>query len=474
MKTSYTCILVLIMFLLVEANAQDQPLKGFSISQYKTEVKDDNLYVDFDININRLNITSNQGIVLTPVLQSPSVTKVLPKVIINRRNRNISYSRTINSKLVSEPYAVIKINKKSQTVISYNVKVPFEEWMQNSTLILQQETYCCGGVSCNMTSQVLPLNVEVSPVTSPILTYLSPMTESSESTRDSVSSILLFPESETTILPEYAQNSLNIARTDSVLRNKNIIVTDVHIVGAASPEGLYQFNEQLSEKRARALSSFFKSRYNILPELYKMSWVGEDWKCLLKMVEQSDMRYKQEVLAIIRNVGIFSGREYDLMNLMSGEPYQYMQEHYFPQLRRVVYTIHYITVPFNLIKGRELMLSDSQLLSVNEMLLVADSYPKGSEEYKNMLEIAVRTYPDNIIANVNASSLALSTGNTVVAKQYLERFEQQPESWNNIGIIYLLDGNYEEASRYFQKAIDSGSVDAVGNMRDLNNKRNIP
>lgn len=471
MKSLYTYLVLGIMaFLSVEVNAQNQ-LMGITLIQSQVEVKGKNLYVNFDVDMSQLDFRSNQGVVLIPSIQSKAAgkIKILPEVIVNGRNRQISYDRTIDRKrkqaLYNEPYIIVKNNKKSQTIISYKMVIPFEEWMENSTLSLTEGLYGCRNTLQETSNLIVAQNIESPVEISPLLTYLSPVLESPIKEQESITSVILFPESKSTILLDYEHNKQNIAQIESIL--SGVTVKYIHIIGSASPEGAYLFNEQLSKERALSLVAYLKTHYNISTSLDKVEWVGENWDSLLQLVVQSEMKYKQEAIDIIENTDVFSGRENQLMKLNSGKTYQYMQEYFFPELRYASYTIYFEPIPFDITKGRELMTSNPQSLSVTELLLVADSYSNNSIEYKNAIEITVKTYPDNMIANINASSVALSAGNIAGAKQYLARFEQQPEALNNLGVISMIEGNYESAHQYFQKAIDLGSVEAGRNMEEL-------
>lgn len=475
MKFPYTYFILGWLACLPIGGSAQNAVSDISVTQNKTEVRDSTLYVNFDIDISRADIKSNQGIVLIPAIQSGNTTKTLPAIIINGRNRQISYTRTVGRKNKQashgEPYAVVKMNKKTEAVIPYSVELPFEAWMENSTLLLGEDICGCGNTIQNRSSLTIAQSIGTPYVFSPSLTYLPSPSASSTRVRDSVASALLFPENKSAILLDYRQNRHNIAQTDSLLSNKYITVTEVNIVGSASPEGPYQFNKQLSKQRALSLASYFKSHFNIPVNLDKTKWVGEDWNSLLKLTEQSDMPYKQQVAGIISKAEVFPEDENNLMSLESGEPYRYMQKYFFPQLRRTSYTIYYERKPFNMTTGRELMFSSPHLLSVNEMLFIADSYPKNSDEYKNAIGIAAQTYPENITANINASSVSLGAGDAVAAEHYLERFKENPASWNNLGVMYMIKGDDEAARQYFQKAIDNGSAEAVRNMKGLNRKK---
>lgn len=473
----YLCLLIAV-FMFFNISAQNE-LLGISITNSKIEVKDTKLYVNFDIDISGLNIKSNQGVALTPIINSIGIEKVLPKVIINGRNQQISYNRDVNRKnnfeLYNDLYKVVIFKKNNQSIISYRVEVPFEAWMEGSNLSIEKYIYCScnGNVAQNISNQVLSQNIKSFSHEALLLTYISPNTESLKNISDSISYALYFPIGGAEILPNYSVNQHNIDQTNSMLINNDIVISSINIIGATSPDGTFQYNEQLAKQRAFSLMSFLSSRYSISSKLYKTEWIGEDWNCLLKLVQQSDMIYKRQVIDIIKNTDVFAGREKKLMELNSGKVYQYMQEHFFPQLRNASYAVYYQPTSFDVAKGRELITTNPQSLSVIEMLLVADSYPHNSIGYKNAIEIAAKMYPEDMIANVNASSIALSNGDISIAKQHLERFNHQPDAWNNLGVIYMMEGNYESAQQYFQKAISAGNIEAVHNMEELNKRRGI-
>lgn len=476
MKTVSAYFILGLIWLLSAMQVKGQNQSGsISIPQHTITVKEHQLHVNLDIDISRLDIKSNEGIILTPILQASEGMKRLPEVIVNRRNRNISYDRRVSHPrqlgLYHAPYTVVKINKQSETIIRYNVTIPFETWMENSQLILQEDLRGCGDVTQGISDRTVAQHIAAPYVITPVLTYLSPAKEVVESRQDSITSVLYFPDSATEISLDYAQNRPNLTQTATLLADKNHTVTEIRIIGAASPAGEYQFNKELSEERALSLSSYFQSQFHITPRLDNVKWIGEDWSTLLSLVEQSDMECKQQVVEIIKNVGIFAGRKVKLMDLQYGDPYRYMAEHFFPLLRRVSYTIHYQIAAFDVMQGRELILSDPQALSAHEMLLVAESYPQNSKEYQQAIEMTAKRYPDNLIAHINASSLWLQAGNTTAAKQDLEPFEQQPESWNNLGVLYMMEGDYDLASNYLRQAMDRGDMNAVHNMNELNRKR---
>jgi hypothetical protein len=119
------------------------------------------------------------------------------------------------------------------------------------------------------------------------------------------------------------------------------IITKIAIVGHTSVEGIYIDNLNTSEREARALAQHLGAASELPDDIFSVTGAGEDWDGLEAAVEASDIGYKQQILSIIRTVGIFAGRERDLMLLGGGAPYRQMRTQMFPRLRRVDYRIDY-------------------------------------------------------------------------------------------------------------------------------------
>ena len=87
-------------------------------------------------------------------------------------------------------------------------------------------------------------------------------------------------------------------------------------------------------------------------------------------------------------------------------------------LRRTDYTLEYDVKAFNLEEARRVINTRPQKLSLQEMYMVANSYPKGSEEYNNVFDTAVKMFPEDKLANLNAALAAIDRGDKVSAEKY--------------------------------------------------------
>lgn len=132
-------------------------------------------------------------------------------------------------------------------------------------------------------------------------------------------------------------DSLATSYADSVYQLKNITV-----IGGASPEGSVELNKRLSMQRANVLFDYL-SRYGTLPSSSKhFIYLGRDWQGLLKLVILDDnVPYKAEVIQTLNDIisksnddqPIDDNSVWRLMSLRGGEPYRYMYQELFPELR---------------------------------------------------------------------------------------------------------------------------------------------
>lgn len=153
---------------------------------------------------------------------------------------------------------------------------------------------------------------------------------------------------QTAIDPSYGNNAQELqkiaAQIKEVTAHSGRTIIRIIISAYASPEGTFYDNQRLTEKRAEAMKQHIRSICPLPLSSFTIVAAGEDWKELERLVSESDLKHKEQILTIIRETGVFDGRETKLMNLSGGEPYRQMKETLFPLLRRTEYEIQYTEV----------------------------------------------------------------------------------------------------------------------------------
>ena len=165
-------------------------------------------------------------------------------------------------------------------------------------------------------------------------------------TADTVGVKVYFRQGYSSLQPAFRENGIRLdefmRRVSEMHADSTARLNSIDIVAYASPEGSFTVNRKLARKRAENISTYLRDSLPFLPEsLFNVQPKGIDWNGLAAMVEASDMRYRSEVLNILRNVPettyrngkLVDSRLKRLMDLRGGRPYNYMLTHFFPELR---------------------------------------------------------------------------------------------------------------------------------------------
>lgn len=304
------------------------------------------------------------------------------------------------------------------------------------------------------------------------VSFITPQVEAVKQRSEAGQAYLDFAVGRSEIVPSFKNNAAELKKIygliESVKNDPNATITGITITGYASPEGTYQSNLVLSEKRAAALKNQIKAIYGLPESLFTVSGQGEDWAMLDTLVSRSAMVDKYAILEIIRGTEILDGRERKLMKLSGGQPYLSMKADLFPRLRRSDYELHYTVLPFTVEKGKEVFRTNPANLSLNEMFLIANTYEPGNDAFNEVFETAARIFPLDDVANLNAAASALDRKDILSATNYLKRVTEPCAAyWNNMGVLSFLREDYETAANCFDKARQAGSGEASANLSEL-------
>lgn len=129
---------------------------------------------------------------------------------------------------------------------------------------------------------------------------------------------------------------------------------------------------------------------------------------------------------------------------------------------------------FDVGQGRIIIRENPKFLSLSEMYQVAISYPKGSKDFVDVFDIAVRMYPNDEVANLNAAAVALSQKDLNAALKYMEKADHTTaEFLNNTGVYNFLNGDIQRAVAAFEQAARLGNEAALSNFRQLHQIMNM-
>lgn len=433
--------------------------------------------VDVKLNLNNVRLGGQQMILLTPVLQSKDGTEsyVFPPAVVAGAKRYKVLKRSMDfgtTQFRQVPVMIEKCRNGKQQVLDFRLEAPCKSWMHNAQLTFKEQVTGC--VNCDVSrNEYIVMTSVLDELFIPRyeLSYVTPAVEPVKQRSEEYSAYLNFELDKYTLLRNYKNNAVVLDEVnrivDEIQNDSNLTVTEFRVTGYASPEGNYRSNMTLSENRAYAFVNYLKEKRGVNEALLTVDWKGEDWQGLRKAVAVSDIPAKDEVLAILNGETNIARRKQKLHALNGGTTYRMLLQQYYPPLRRNDYTIAYVARAFNVEEAKELIKTKPHHLSLNEMFLVANTYPKNSKEFKEVFDIAARMYPDEPIAQLNTAATELENGATDAAIVRLQKLNM-PEAWNNLGIAYILKKDYRKGEEFFEKAKDAGVKTASHNLEQLN------
>ncbi len=471
------------------------------------EVAGDSLYLGLELDFSSIRLNSRTCLHFTPILANARGGRLeLPPVLLSGRRRyrfdRREWALNVNDgKHRAEPY-LIQLYKRHSVPrpVSYHIGVPYSVWMGDAALLLRQEVKdCCDlqllgvdTISMRLFTgqmvgrQTAPVRQYVEPlITAPSVTYsvrdvelyasmlsfLEPTVEHDKKLDEKAVFYIDYPLGSDNILPDYRNNRTELQKLDSLLfpfsAGDYSSMEHIRVCGYASPDGTYIDNERLATSRAGFFASYICSTYGISRSRLETTSVAEDWEGLSVLLQSEQPPYAAAALSIIQHVGIFNGREKQLMDLRGGEPYRDMLHRFFPRLRRLEVSVRWNIRAVSAGEAYRLIYTHPEWLSLSEMYGAARYYRPGTEQYREVYEIAAYRFPEDVVANINASSAVMLTGDVKSARAYLQRVESDPRSWNNLGVLALMEGNPGEAEEWFRKAVGVEPQKARRNLQRL-------
>ncbi len=449
-----------------QAVAQEAAGKDIEILNKEIKKKGNLVAVSMDLNLDKVKLASNSGLIYTPTILSDNDTLKLPAVEVMGRKRYIYYQR--NHKAATEaPLIVVKRENGEAQTLHYAYSVAYQDWMKNSQFAIGHDA--CG---CNQT--IIAENI-LTPQGELIYTpedlyyaYVQPKAEAQKVRRENGQAKLNFHVSKWDIVSTLGNNAKeleNIAKTVSLVKDDpDVTITSITLHGYASPDGKYAANEKLAANRTQALLNKLVATYGIDRKLMKAESTAEDWEGTLAYINSHDIPQKEAALKIICDDQLKPDEKEAALAKNTGEAFRYLVKNVWPGLRRTDYTIEYDVRAFNLEEAKKTINTRPQKLSLQEMYMVAQSYPKGSEEYNNVFDIAAKMFPEDKLANLNAAYAAIERKDKVSAEKYLSKAGDSAEAENAWGCLDVLKEDYDSAKVHFQKAVSGGLKEAQSNL----------
>jgi len=472
MKTTlYTLIMLLGMSAATQAQNRELVVAGVRVGHLKMERSDAYMTVEMTLDLSDLDVDGNRAVLLTPRLVNGRDSLDLPSIGIYGRRRYYFYVRNGESMLSGKDEKSFKASEKPDDISYHNI-VSYAGWMNGATLSLHRSDYGC----CNMLlaehAGDLERHMEAF---FPTLVYVQPIAERVKHRSLEGSAFIDFPVDKTVIYPDYRRNTAELGKIqetiDSVRNDRDITITQVWLKGYASPESPYAHNEELAIGRTKALKKYIQQLYKFEEGIISTDYEPEDWDGLRKYVERTNLDHKVEILALIDSDMAPDAKEWKIKRSYPDE-YRFLLQNCYPALRHTDYRIAYDIRSYSDAKEiARVMHEQPQKLSLDEFYLVSQQYEPGTDEFTDVFETAVRMYPSDEAANLNAANAAMRRGDLDGAERYLAKAGDTPEAVYARGALAIRRKDYDTARRYLAEAKSLGLEQAAVTLEELDNGR---
>lgn len=476
MKLRYTLLMIFAAFIAAlpaEANI-------VTADSVKLKQNGDYLSVDMVLHLSRLKVATNRAMLVEPVLRAGADSLALPAVGVYGRRRYYYYVRNGKSMLSGNGEISLKASQMPDT-LHYHRIVPFAAWMANAGLLLScSEWGCCNRVVARH-AQALSATVDMAETGGmmflPELVYVTPAADSVKVRELTGSAFVDFPVNKTEIYPEYHNNSTELgkirATIDSVRFDTDVTITSVWLKGYASPESPYTHNSHLAQGRTAALKAYVQQLYSFPAGVISTEFEPEDWQGLRSFVEHSNLEHRSEILQLIDSSIDPDAKEASIRSSYPAD-YRFLLQNCYPQLRHTDYRIAYTVRRFSDVEEiKRIMQERPQKLSLNEFYLVAQCYSPDSPEFAEVFETAVRMYPGDPVANLNAANAAMRRGDNELAARYLAKAGDSPEAVYARGVFKMLEGDTDAARDFLNAARDAGLRQAEDTLQLLEGSQHL-
>lgn len=443
------------------------------------------LQVSFDLVLDSLYLGADRQIYITPVVRGADGAEAeMPTVLVNGRNMHYAYERGSlpggmpDYDVVTE---VRRLNGRQQSVV-YSGRTPMRAWMRrnDAAMYLVTDTCGCGRPAGRDMGVGVPLNLN--PASHMRLVYITPeVTELPVAIHEGRARVQFeVNRTELHTEPYVCRNGQRIDNREQLgiicdsiryaIEDPNVEIASVNICGYASPESPYTHNDYLATNRSRVLAEYIGRQFDLPSERCTFSAVPENWEDFRQIVATATDITPQQRADLIELIDLtaYGPSEYDAKEqILKTDPRfaalyrSRILPEWFPQLRCTEFTISTRLKPMNDSQLAEIIHLTPELMSLNQMFRVARLYTEGSDNFNEVIHIALRYYPDSPVANLNAAVAAIACEDCTSAAALLEKAGDSPEAENARGVVAVEAGDYVRAARHFDAA---GSLpEATGN-----------
>ena len=244
---------------------------------------------------------------------------------------------------------------------------------------------------------------------------------------------------------------------------------NIEVSAYASPDGSFELNEKLAEKRQDVSSNYLQKQLKTIQMDADIDtkFTAEDWEGFQELVNASNLQDKDVILRVLSMYQDPEEREQQIRNMSS--VFTEIADGILPELRRARLIVNYEVIGRSDEQIIEQFAQDASKLSVEELLYGGNMLVEDAATRKQWYEKTAAIYPNDYRAYNNLAQLAIMEGNLTTAQNWLQKAQginaKAPEVNANQAIIAIKNGDNAKAETSMGQASGSDTFNEVlGNL----------
>lgn len=244
----------------------------------------------------------------------------------------------------------------------------------------------------------------------------------------------------------------------------NMKLNGIDVKSYASPDGTYNFNDQLANKREAGSSTFLKGQMKKEKveqykeeDFFKKYVVAEDWDGFRKAMEASNIQDKELILRVLAMHSDPEVREREIRNIASA--FAVVADQILPKLRRSLFVVNAELIGKSDDELKSLAKSNPSSLNIEELLYAASLFNENGEKMA-IYQACMSQYPNDWRGFNDAGMISFELGQVAQANELFNKANALSANnktiQNNLGAVALKNGDLKQAEVYFGAATGVG------------------
>lgn len=246
--------------------------------------------------------------------------------------------------------------------------------------------------------------------------------------------------------------------------DKKYTFKNIDVAAFASPDGEQNTNANLAADRGESATKYLTAEFKKLksdlannPAFFNKTSVAEDWEGFKQLMSQSNIADKDMILRILSTYSDLDAREKEIKNI--SKTYVEIADDILPKLRRAKMKLNAEEPSKTDDQLKTMAVSTPDSLTIEELLYAATLHTDMNTKLQ-IYQAASRVYPQDYRGPNNTGYVYLTQNKLNEAQAEFDKANKlaanKPEVQNNLGVVARWKGDRKGAENYYKSVTGAG------------------